>query len=98
VETTATTLTFTTYALAKHPELFDELAKELSNYTDIDSLKSAELEQLPLLNALIRESIRLWPPGPGPIPRVLPPQGAMLGGYYIPGGVYRRLNIHLQLD
>lgn len=94
METTATTLTFATYALAKHPELFDQLAEELSRYTDIDSLKSTELEQLPLLNAVIRESIRLWPPGPGPVPRVSPQQGTMLGGYYIPGGVYRYLSIN----
>jgi cytochrome P450 len=86
VDTTAVALTYISYELAKHPELFDTLAKELSKYTDVASLKISELEQLPILNAVIRESLRIWSPV-ATFARVVPPQGTTLGGYQIPGGV-----------
>jgi cytochrome P450 len=78
---------FLAYELAKHPILFRTLATELSKYKDIDSFKSIELEKLPHLNAVIRETLRMWPPVPSPFFRVCPPQGTILGDYYIPGGV-----------
>ena len=87
MDTTGIGLSYITYVLAKHPEYFDPLAKELSKYTDVDSFKSTELEQLPLLNAVIRETLRLWPPAPSTVARVTPPQGASFGGYFIPPGV-----------
>jgi cytochrome P450 len=73
--------------LATHPELFDEIAKELSPYKDIDSLQSVALEQLPLLNAVILETLRLWPPAPSTLARVVPENGVTIGGCYIPAGV-----------
>jgi cytochrome P450 len=88
VETTATALTYIAYILGKHPEYFENLAEEVSQYKDVDHLHSIELEKLPLLNAVIRESMRLYPPAPGPIGRVSPPEGTTLSGYFIPGGVH----------
>jgi cytochrome P450 len=73
--------------LAKNPTLFSTLAAELSKYPGIDSLKSIELEKLPYLNAVIRETLRVWPPVPSPLFRLCPRQGTILGGYHIPGGV-----------
>lgn len=75
------------YTLEKHPEYIEKLTKEISHYKDIDQFQSIELEKLPLLNAIIREVLRLYPPAPGPIGRVSPAEGATLGGYYIPPGV-----------
>lgn len=88
MDTTAIALTYITYVLAKHPEYFDELAKEISKYTDVDSFKSTELEQLPLLNAVIRETLRLWPPAPSTAARIAPSQGTTFGGYFIPPAVF----------
>ena len=65
----------------------DELAKELAEYKNLSDLRVKELEKLPLLNAFIHEAMRIYPPIPAPIGRVCPPQGTILGGYYIPGGV-----------
>lgn len=87
VDTTGTALTYITYMLATHPELFPELAKEISPYKDIDSLKLVELEQLSLLNAVIYETLRLWPPAPSTVPRVVPENGVEIGGYHLPAGV-----------
>ena len=78
---------YVAYELARHPSLFDTLAKELSKYTDIDSFKTIELEKLPYLNAVIRETLRMWPPAPSPFFRVCPPQGTILSGYPVSGGV-----------
>ena len=80
-------LTYISYLLAKTPQLVSDLAKELSIYKSIDEVNLRGLEKLPLLNAVIRESIRMYPPVPTPIPRICPPQGATIGGYFIPAGV-----------
>jgi len=86
VDTSSVTLSYIAYEIAKHPELFRILGDELTNYSDVDSLKSTELEQLPVLNAVIKETLRMWPPV-APLPRLVPPQGATLGGQHIPGDV-----------
>jgi len=81
-------LVYYSYLLAKNPEWFDKLAEELSGYTDVDSLQSSELEKLPLLNAVIRETLRLYPPAASPVfSRVVPEGGATLAGYNVPAGV-----------
>ena len=88
VDTTAITLVYIAYLLAKHPGWFDKLAEELSSYTDVDSLQSSELEKASLLNAVIRETLRLYPPAASPVfSRVVPEGGTSLGGYDLPAGV-----------
>lgn len=51
-----------------------------------DDFTHADLEQFPLLNATIQETLRLYCAVPGSLPRVSPPGGAEIGGYYIPKG------------
>jgi cytochrome P450 len=86
------TLTYVSYELAKHPEYFPKLAAELTEYSTIDSLQSSELEKLPLLNAVIKETLRLYPPAASPIfSRVVPEGGAKFEGYEIPAGVLSRI-------
>jgi len=88
VDTTAITLVYIAYLLAKHPGWFDKLAEELSRYTDVESLQSSELEKASLLNAVIRETLRLYPPAASPVfSRMVPEGGASLGGYNLPAGV-----------
>jgi len=88
VDTTAITLVYISYLLANNPNWFDKLAAELSGYTDVDSLQSSELEKLPLLNAVIRETLRLYPPAASPVfSRMVPDGGAFIGGYDLPAGV-----------
>lgn len=67
VDTTSIALTYISYHLAKYPEYREKLAKELSNYKEIDELRSIEHEKLPMLNAVIREVLRLYPPIPSAI-------------------------------
>jgi len=86
-ETTTIALTYMVYLLTKHPQYIEGLRGELAAYETIDDVSFSELEKLPLLNGVIRESLRLYPPGSGPLGRVCPPEGTILGSYLVKGGV-----------
>ncbi|KAJ4328704.1 hypothetical protein N0V84_000896 [Fusarium piperis] len=45
------------------------------------------LDALPLLNAIVMETLRLHAPIPGPQPRDTPKDGCTIAGYHIPAGV-----------
>jgi len=45
------------------------------------------LDSLPLLQAVVMETLRLHAPIPGPQPRITPPGGCLLGRHEVPGGV-----------
>lgn len=54
----------------------------------MESLQSSELEKLSLLNAVIRETLRLYPPAASPVfSRMVPEGGVALAGYILPSGV-----------
>ncbi|KAH7041947.1 sterigmatocystin biosynthesis P450 monooxygenase [Macrophomina phaseolina] len=82
--TTANTLTFLSYAVLSRPALQQALEEEVAQLPE--GFTDADLEQLPLLNAVINETLRLYCAVPGSLPRVVPPGGATLGGYFIPQG------------
>jgi cytochrome P450 len=65
--TTSSTMTYLVYSLASDPELQDELRKELKT----GDLTLSELQQLPLLSAVIKETMRLYPTIISTLPRVL---------------------------
>lgn len=77
----AITLTYVFYHLSKSPSLQDRLREELAT---VPSPSSSDLEDLPFLNALLTETLRLHAPGAGRQPRLSPPGGMTLHGYYIP--------------
>jgi cytochrome P450 len=84
-ETTATTLSGIAYFLSKHPQCMAQLQKEIagafSSYYEIDGGATGKL---PYLNAVVEESLRLYPPVAFGLPRVSP--GAIVSGHYIPEG------------
>lgn len=45
-----------------------------------------ELKGLPFLQCVVEETLRLAAPIPAALPRVVPPGGASLDGYWLPGG------------
>ncbi|KAK3835497.1 MAG: cytochrome P450 [Linnemannia gamsii] len=65
-ETTSAALSWTFYQLACHPEIQSRVREETRQlYKDRDGAPSYdELNSLPYLNAVIRESLRLWSPVP----------------------------------
>ena len=63
-ETTARTMTFTWYALAKNPEVAERLHAELDSVLGDHSPTLNDLHQLPYTLQVIKEVLRLYPPAP----------------------------------
>lgn len=93
-ETSAVGLTYLYWELSKHPEIQEELRQELNTLsvkigrtaTTLDGLEkqlpgAKEIDALPLLNAIIMETLRLHAPIPGIQPRVTPAPSSTLVGY-----------------
>ncbi|RAL17243.1 cytochrome P450 [Aspergillus homomorphus CBS 101889] len=90
-ETSAVALTYLFWELSKHPALQKELHEELLtleprlNYPRPDSSRELpspkSIDSLPLLEAIVTETLRLHAPIPGIQPRVTPSPSCMLVGY-----------------
>lgn len=81
-ETTANTLTWTIFLLSQHPQVAAELLDELEQVLAGDAPTVAQLDQLPLLDRVIKESMRIIPVAPGVFRR--PAEDVELGGYLVP--------------
>ena len=62
-ETTASALAWTLFLLAQHPRVLADLQDELDGVLHGDAPTVAQLRDLPLLDRVINESLRLFPPG-----------------------------------
>ncbi|KAM7208159.1 cytochrome P450 [Naviculisporaceae sp. PSN 640] len=102
VETSGIALTFLHYELGRRPDIQEALREELKGLFGkeikgeqelreaIEMVSLRELDNLPLLDAVITETLRTYPPVGGPQGRYTPnvPGGTTLNGYEgIPGGV-----------
>ncbi|KAK3317325.1 cytochrome P450 [Cercophora scortea] len=87
-DTTATSLTFIFYYLAKYPDQVRKLRAEfepLLAASGKDHLDPKGVSKAVHLNGVIHESLRLNPPIPSGFPRVTPPEGLTIADTYIPG-------------
>lgn len=98
-ETAGLALTYLVWRLSRRLEVQAELQAELlglkpnmqaavidgKRSTEIPDLK--QLDNLPVLHAVLIETLRLHAPIPGPQPRQSPCSGGRIGDYVIPGGV-----------
>lgn len=67
--TTSHTATFTCYELAHHPDVQTKLRQELEDvFPDVNEIDERKLMELPYLNGVIRETMRLMPMIPGMLP------------------------------
>ncbi|KAJ9603454.1 hypothetical protein H2200_012232 [Cladophialophora chaetospira] len=85
--TTATTLIYLLYELGKRPEMQKRLEDEIRNaFPDQSVFPNFEVAtDLPYLNCVVQEVLRLRGPIPTVAPRVSP--GKIIGGKYVPAGV-----------
>lgn len=87
-ETTATTLSAATYYLTTHPEILAKVQREIRNtFTNEDEIGLDSKKPLPYLQAVIEESLRLFPPAPLPSARVIRRTGEIVADTHIPAGV-----------
>lgn len=87
-ETTATALACITYYLQQNPEVLRNLRKEIrSSYDCYEEINDSSTVGLHLMNAVILEGMRMYPPLPFPLPRVVPEGGSTIDGHYVPAGV-----------
>ena len=83
-DTTAITLTYLIWAVVSNGELHKGLCDELATVSE--DVSDADLEALPLLNAVIEETLRLYGALPGALPRIVPAGGSHTGGHFLPQG------------
>jgi cytochrome P450 len=93
-DTTSTALRATIWLLLKHPEALARLRAELREKGAEDPSgenkgvwKFARSEQCPYLQAVLYESLRLFPPAAVTLDRVVPAGGMKAGQYHVPAGV-----------
>ncbi|TEY62501.1 hypothetical protein BOTCAL_0161g00180 [Botryotinia calthae] len=74
--------------ICQNPETSEPVSAEIINHTAAphEGL-SITIDSLRLLNAVLMETLRLYPAVLGPFTHQVPEMGAMIGKYLIPGGV-----------
>jgi unspecific monooxygenase len=93
VETGGNTLTYLFWELARQPEIGKRLHEELralappTTNDEVPLPGSKTIQSHPLLNAVIKETLRLWPAVAGGQPRRTPRLSFRLHGHYIPPNV-----------
>ena len=83
-DTTAATFTYLFYYLAKNPEKAQKLRDELKPLISGD-WSDKDINQAQHLNGCIWEALRLHPPVPSGVQRLIPPQGMEVDGRHVPG-------------
>jgi len=87
-ETTATLLSGTTYWLLREPEMLATLVAEIRGaFTSIPEMTMERVARLKYLDAVMHEGLRMYPPVPATLPRVVPQGGAEVCGTFLPEGV-----------
>ncbi|KAF2470248.1 cytochrome P450 [Lindgomyces ingoldianus] len=86
-ETTATVLGGTINYLANNPDKCKLLAQEIrSSFKSKIKITMVKVRDLKYLNAVINEALRLCPPVPWILPRLVPSAGDIVCGTWLPGG------------
>jgi cytochrome P450 len=85
-ETTSNGLSWASFLLAEHPQWIMKLREELKEYGKTpEELTKEDLTKLPLLDAVWKESLRLYPPIPILSRQTL--EEDVIGGFKVPAGV-----------
>lgn len=85
-ETTASALAGTTGYLLKNPTCMATLVQEIrSNFEAESDINLSSVGRLPYLSAVIEEGLRMAPPVPSGLPRVVPAEGGIVCGEWLPG-------------
>ncbi len=87
-ETTANALSGMLARLIYNKDKYEILVKEIRGaFKKDEEIRYEKLSELPYLNAVIEEGLRIHPPVPTGLLRTVPKDGDTVDGYWIPGGV-----------
>lgn len=87
-ETCATVLSGMTNYLIKSPTAYHTLTAEVrSTFSKAEDMTFKALSDLPYLNAVVEEGLRMSPPNPSGLAHLVPAGGDTVCGYWLPEGV-----------
>lgn len=90
-DTTGLTLSAVIYYLCRSPNSVQKLREEMDDLASqgklSDPVTFSEAQQMPYLQALLKETFRVHPGVGMTLPRVVPPGGAAIAGTFFPEGV-----------
>ncbi|CAK4031641.1 Versicolorin B desaturase [Lecanosticta acicola] len=86
-ETSATTLSGTTWLLLNNPAAMEKLQQEIrSAFKSSDDIDLFSVNRLSYMLAVLDETMRMYSPVPDPAQRVVPAGGGAINGKYLPEG------------
>ncbi|TRX98022.1 hypothetical protein FHL15_001232 [Xylaria flabelliformis] len=84
-ETTATALATITYYLQTTPEVYRKLQNEVrTSFKSYEEIQGNSTQRLKYMKAVIAEGMRIYPPLPFALPRVVPAGGDVVDGHFLP--------------
>ena len=91
-DTTSITLRSILYHLMKNPRYYKKLQDEIDEMTvtrtsEDEEVKYSEAFKMPYLQAVIKEGLRIHPALAVIHPRIVPEEGAVISGKWLPSGV-----------
>jgi hypothetical protein len=87
-ETSATLLSGCIFYLCTAPHVMSRLVAEIrSTFKQDSDMTFRAVEDLKYMNAVIEESLRIYPPFVTSLSRVVPQGGAFVNGHFLPGDV-----------
>ncbi|KAJ4390875.1 hypothetical protein N0V93_004474 [Gnomoniopsis smithogilvyi] len=89
-DTTAAAIRMTMLCLMTNPRVYSKfksvVQEAVQNGTASNPIRFEEAKKMPYVQAVIYEGLRMRPPGPVMFGKVVPPQGDIIDGKFIPGG------------
>lgn len=91
-DTSATTIRSVMLGLLTNPGAYSKLRAEIDSAITTGRISSpitdAEGREMPYLQAVIKEGLRILPPAGGLLSKTVPPGGDIIDGKFIPGGTH----------
>ncbi|KAK4186767.1 cytochrome P450 [Podospora australis] len=88
-DTTSTALGSANYHLMANPQVMETLRTEIrSRFEHYEDITPETTSNLPYLNAVLSEALRIFAPVSWPPSRIVPPGGDTVDGYHLPAGTW----------